>query len=221
MDRMEMGVPGLDARLGGGLPVGSLALVLGPPGAGKTLLATQVAFHHASQGRPTLLLSALGGGTAKRLAQLSAFTYYNPEVVSHTLWIESLDERVRRDGLEATLREIQAAMVSRKVAVLVLDSLSRLAMLSGDRQGAMRFYHSLGEAGFMLRSTTLATLATHRPEDAVVEQEVADTVLSLSVTTGQPSGVRHLSIVKMRGGQHSLDNVPYETSDRGITVLGG
>ena len=38
------GVPGLDAVLGGGLPRGALALVMGPPGSGKTTLALQIAF---------------------------------------------------------------------------------------------------------------------------------------------------------------------------------
>ncbi|MDG6910281.1 MAG: recombinase RecA, partial [Nitrososphaerota archaeon] len=36
MHRLKVGVPELDAALLGGVPKGSLVLVLGPPGAGKS-----------------------------------------------------------------------------------------------------------------------------------------------------------------------------------------
>ena len=42
------GIPGFDAVLGGGLPRGGLALLVGPPGSGKTTLAT----HYCLRGRP-------------------------------------------------------------------------------------------------------------------------------------------------------------------------
>lgn len=39
MQRLKMGVPELDQAMLGGIPKGSLVLVLGPPGAGKSLLS--------------------------------------------------------------------------------------------------------------------------------------------------------------------------------------
>lgn len=54
--RVATGVPGLDAVLCGGLLQGGVNLVVGPPGAGKTILAAQIAFHHvAAQGRVAFL----------------------------------------------------------------------------------------------------------------------------------------------------------------------
>lgn len=41
--REPTGVRGLDTVLGGGVPRGSLALVMGVPGSGKTTLASQMA----------------------------------------------------------------------------------------------------------------------------------------------------------------------------------
>ena len=39
--RVPTGISGLDEMLGGGLPQGRVMLVIGEPGAGKTLLASQ------------------------------------------------------------------------------------------------------------------------------------------------------------------------------------
>ncbi len=41
----------LDLVLGGGVPRGSLLMVVGPPGSGKTTLAAQMAFAAARAGR--------------------------------------------------------------------------------------------------------------------------------------------------------------------------
>ena len=45
-----MGVPGLDAVLGGGLPANRLYLVQGDPGVGKTTLAMQFLMEGARRG---------------------------------------------------------------------------------------------------------------------------------------------------------------------------
>ncbi|HMJ40023.1 MAG TPA: ATPase domain-containing protein, partial [Verrucomicrobiae bacterium] len=42
MQRLRTGVPRLDVVLGGGLPVGSLTVIAGAPGSGKTILAQQI-----------------------------------------------------------------------------------------------------------------------------------------------------------------------------------
>src|ERR1035437_6311031 len=48
------GVPNLDLILGGGLIRGTLTIVVGPPGSGKTTLAMQIAFAAARAGRKVL-----------------------------------------------------------------------------------------------------------------------------------------------------------------------
>ena len=48
--RLSTGIPGFDQVLDGGLVSGSLYLVVGPPGTGKTTAANQLAFARAAAG---------------------------------------------------------------------------------------------------------------------------------------------------------------------------
>ncbi len=50
MEFIESGVPNLDFVLGGGLVTGSLTMLIGPPGGGKTIASQQLAFHAARRG---------------------------------------------------------------------------------------------------------------------------------------------------------------------------
>ena len=54
---LSTGLPGLDEFLGGGIPKGSLTLILGPTGAGKAELASAIAANLANRGRRVLILS--------------------------------------------------------------------------------------------------------------------------------------------------------------------
>jgi circadian clock protein KaiC len=54
-DRVSIGVPGLDAMLGGGLPAGSSTLLIGNPGAGKTLIGLQFIVAGAERGERGLI----------------------------------------------------------------------------------------------------------------------------------------------------------------------
>jgi circadian clock protein KaiC len=53
--RLSMGVPGLDAMIGGGLPDGSCTLLVGNPGVGKTLTGLQFIAAGAERGEPGVI----------------------------------------------------------------------------------------------------------------------------------------------------------------------
>jgi circadian clock protein KaiC len=58
-ERRATGVPGLDDVLEGGLLSSGVYLLQGPPGAGKTILANQMCFHHASIGARAVYVTLL------------------------------------------------------------------------------------------------------------------------------------------------------------------
>jgi len=78
-DLLDSGVPSLDRVLGGGVPRGSLVMVIGAPGTGKTLLAQQVAFHLAARGDATLYLTGYSETHDKLLAHSRGLSFFAPE----------------------------------------------------------------------------------------------------------------------------------------------
>ena len=105
--RIETGLSGVDRVLGGGLVPGSVVLLAGAPGIGKSTLLLQLASGLSSTGRPCLLASGeeSAGQVAARTRRLG-------------LAEAALDFVPGRD-----LHEVLAAVDGRRPEVLVLDSI--------------------------------------------------------------------------------------------------
>lgn len=105
--RFSTGIPDLDRVLGGGLVNGSLVLLGGPPGIGKSTLLLQVASHVAQRGAEVLYISGEESPRqirmrAERLGVMSP----GGGSANITLWSETA-----MDNIENHLRESQARLV--------------------------------------------------------------------------------------------------------------
>ena len=79
--RVQTGIRNLDALLDGGLPKGSVTVVAGAPGSGKTILTQQICFHNASARDRVLYFSTLSEPIAKTLQHLRQFSFFDPRKV--------------------------------------------------------------------------------------------------------------------------------------------
>lgn len=61
MKRVPIGVPDMDQMMLGGIPVGSLCLVLGPPGAGKSILSKRFLYTGVEEKKDTFLVATSEG----------------------------------------------------------------------------------------------------------------------------------------------------------------
>jgi circadian clock protein KaiC len=73
--RVPTGIPGLDVVLGGGLLPGALLFIVGMPGAGKTLLAQQMAFASARRGVPAVCFTTLSEPHDKLLRHIGDLSF--------------------------------------------------------------------------------------------------------------------------------------------------
>lgn len=84
VERLKLGVPELDAVILGGVPKGSLVLVLGPPGAGKSIL-----------GKLFLHIGLTGDGDDAFLVSTSEPEQAIADTLSMFDWSQGVSERLR------------------------------------------------------------------------------------------------------------------------------
>jgi circadian clock protein KaiC len=76
--QLPTGIAGVDAVLRGGIPAGSVVLVAGSPGTGKTTLGNQLAHVHAAGGGRAVFATAMAETHDRMLAHLAGFGFYDP-----------------------------------------------------------------------------------------------------------------------------------------------
>lgn len=80
------GIPGLDAVLGGGLSRRALALIVGAPGAGKTVLASHILFNAARNGRKALVVTAYSEGNEQYIEHMGTFGFFDPALCQQRVY---------------------------------------------------------------------------------------------------------------------------------------
>jgi len=213
MERTELGVPGLDDILHGGVVTGNAILVEGTPGAGKTTLGLQ--FIHAGVTRfdePGLIVTfeefpSQMHRDAEQLGwNLRSLSDDNKLKIISTSPAVFRQETAGPDGLISQMaREIGAQRV-------FIDSISHFQRLTQDEAERREIFNSLvnmlKRAGFTAMFTKEAKLRTG--DEVSFEEYASDAAIRL--THEMEAGTlrtRYLEVVKARGqdfvpGKHSF-----------------
>ena len=206
---LRTGVPHLDNVLGGGLPQGSLVLVMGLPGSGKTSLASQIAFAAASSGKTVLILTALSESTDKLIDHLRSFAFFAPELVGGRVQFLSLQQALS-EGLSATRKLLLDEARRLRADFILLDGFRGMRSVDAEPQAAREFLYELGTTLGALRTTLLITSETD-PRDPTFfpETTTADVILGLHYTLLGVRQHRGIEVIKARGraplpGLHTL-----------------
>lgn len=215
--RLETGVPGLDAVLDGGLLAGTLCLVVGPPGSGKTTLGNQVAFHHAAQGGVAVFATVLAESHERMLARLRAFRFFAPDLVGARVHYLSLLDALDAGGLDGVLAAIREALRARSATLLVVDGASLLEAIAPSLVDFRRFVQRLQATASLAGCTTLL-LSARAPTDAGPAGPHADGVLVLGLDPVGVRDVRTLRAVKLRGAQHLTGRHDVAITGAGMAV---
>jgi circadian clock protein KaiC len=222
IDRLSTGVHGLDALMGGGIPVGSSLLVAGPSGSGKTVLSMQFLSEGVERQQPGLLAvfekrpsdylktSPLGLTVAKQIR----------EGTVHVMYLRPLDL-----SLDETLEEVRTVVLAHGVKRVVIDSLSglELALAPGFRED---FRETLHRMVAMLTAMGITLLLTVEMVDSYIDLRfsphgtafLTDGILLQRYLELDGQIKRMIAIVKLRGSQHSKELRLYEVTNEGLVI---
>lgn len=216
---VETGVRNLDALLGGGLPRGSVTVIGGPPGAGKTILAQQILFRNVGPKARGLYLSTLSEPTAKTLRFLREFEFFDPKLLEKSLRFVDLGSMLRTQGLEPACKLILEHVREVKPSYVVIDSFRVFDDLGRSREEVRKFGYEIA-VHLMAWESTAFLLGEYGPHDFETNPlfSIVDGMIALSqrIESGEPQ--RFLQVVKMRGLDHSRAEHSFRISSRGIEV---
>ena len=218
VDRIPMGIPGLDDMLGGGLPFGYALLVVGPSGCGKTIMATQFLAEGVRKGE-TGVIAAF----EKSPSQLLSNQLY-PLVKAGQVGV--IDTRSLDLSIDQTLHDMLEMIARMKAKRVVIDSLSgfELALapeFSEDFRGSL--YRMVAE----LTGMGVTILMTSELEDRYTDLRfspfgsafLADSIIVQRYIELDGEFKRVIAVVKVRGSQHSKEIRLFDITDEGI-ILG-
>jgi circadian clock protein KaiC len=206
---LSTGVTQLDRVLGGGLPQGALAIILGPPGSGKTTLASQIAFAAAQRGQQALLLTSLSEPTTKLLDHLRSYNFFVPELVGSAVQVFSLQQFLTQ-GKPTTAQDIVAAVHQTRAHMVVLDGFQGMRGMETDFMATRQLLYDLGTRLSLRGTTTLITTeADPRDSSLFPEMTTGDALIGLYFSLQGVRALRSMEVLKVRGraslpGRHSL-----------------
>ncbi len=143
MNRLKTGNDELDAILGGGFPANGIHVLMGSPGAGKTILAEQLCFANASAGRPILYVATFSEPMQKLVGFLQEFGFTVPEKLGTEIVYEYIGENVLTEP-ERLPERFQELLTQYRPKIVVVDSFKALADLMPDKSAWRRTLDAIG-----------------------------------------------------------------------------
>ena len=219
---MSSGNRELDALLGGGIENGSSTLLLGPAGAGKSLLCFQFAVSEISRGEKAALfvfdeeLGLLFRRAKGMGLDLEGFRNKG------SLIVEQVDAAELSPG-EFSHR-VRTCVEKHGVRTVAIDSLNGYQSAMPEEQALILHMHELLQFLNRQGTTTFLTVAQHglvgdmkAPVDVTY---LADTVILLRYFEAAGHVRRAISVVKKRTGPHEHTIREFKITNHGL-VIGG
>jgi len=214
-----MGVPGLDALLGGGLIAGGVYLVMGRPGTGKTTVGNQACFTHVRGGsKRAVYMTLLAETHARMLRNLTPMGFFHSESIGRQISYIGAYLVLREKKLAGLLALLRRVMVDEKPSLLVLDGLTTAHALGEPAHALKEFIAELQVLSDMSRCTTIV-LANMNANDADgAEHSMVDGMMELTLDRNAQRAVREIEVLKFRGGEHMLGRHDMEITSDGVVV---
>lgn len=219
MERVSSGIPGLDELIEGGFPKGSVILLSGTCGTGKTLSSLQFLWYGVQHGENGVYITFEEPvEQVKSNAKQFGWDFETAEKQGKIIMLRYDPFHVEEviDIIVSSVRKINAKR-------LVIDSISALGMYIRDPTEVRRSIYTLVSNIYKLGCTTILTSEILPDQLELsrfgVEEFLADGVIVYYYTRISTYFARALTIWKMRYTNHSQRIHPYKITEKGIVVF--
>ena len=210
-------VPGLDAILQGGFLQGGLYMVQGDPGAGKTLLASQVLYGHAAAGSRGLFVTVLGESHGRMLLHTEMMRFFDPSAIPDKVAYISAYHALEDEGLTGLATLIRREVLARGATILVLDGSSAVEARAESGFEMKRFTHELQTLAAASGCTMF--LLTTTDAMSAPERTMVDGIIELRQQRHSLRNERRVLVRKIRGTAFLEGEHPFRITSDGLTVF--
>jgi KaiC/GvpD/RAD55 family RecA-like ATPase len=236
--RTPTGVPGLDEMLAGGFPQGRVVLVLGEPGAGKTILCSQFLINGVEKFGENGLFVSLEEGKGHYAREMAAFDwdFASAEKEGRFSFVDASPIRTipgevrvgkltigRQDfSLISLLEVIRNSAKAIKALRIVVDPVSLLLFQYADhtqrRKALLDLVEAMSETGATcILSSELRKVGIRGRTLQIEEYLVHGVILMQTIAAGRTME-RTIQVEKMRETQIDPQPRPYRITEKGIEV---
>ena len=221
--RSVIGVPALDALIGGGLFDGSTTMVVGISGAGKTVLATQLLLEGAKGGKRGLLIS-LDEHSSQIIRNAGTLGLDLKEQIDAGM-IHVMYESPQELEVDAHFARIIQTIEEHKIQRLVIDGVTSYSTALDDQRSYRDFFHALVAYSkyhllttfFNYENPEMLGISSYMPEFPV--SSIVDNIILLSLVELGSSLHRCIAVVKARGCKHEFDTREFTIGKGGISLI--
>src|SRR3954471_16616040 len=220
LERLSTGSAAFDRIIGGGLPVRSLSVIAGEPGAGKTLFALQVLFHLGAQGKKGVYFTTLSEPSLKLIQYMQQFAFFDEKLIGTNVIFADLGSVVRgRDG-DAVLEAIVSRVEQEEPAMVIIDSFKAIRDILNGAASVRTFAYDLAvqTAGWGAASLFVGEYTDEEIEE-YAEFTVADGIFRFRTQRENLTAVRVVEILKLRGSNSVGGRHFFEIGSDGLTFF--
>jgi len=220
--RVPTGIAGLDDLIQGGFPRGTLILLAGSPGAGKTIAGAHYLYHGAK--------NLDENGIYVSYAERRDFFFDNMKKFG--LDFEKLESdgkfkfldvmTTREKAISSTFEKVLGDVLAINAKRLVIDSFSAMAQAFEREIDARIILHMVNKLMRQTGCTTLLLVEVPKGNEKLgigFEEFVADGIIQFE-TIYEKEGIRKRAVIlKMRGTNHNQHYSNIVISDKGFSLI--